>query len=63
MTPDRESKAIELNRHYDLFWQSSSPLDKVLVRAKIGMVSAELAKIEVADTPFLLEDQSETSIL
>jgi hypothetical protein len=50
MTSDRKSKTIELSRLYDLFWQSGSTLDRALVRAKIGMVSAELAKIEITDS-------------
>jgi len=58
MASDRESKTIELNRLYGLFWQSSSTLDKALVRAKLRMVSAELAQIEMTDTPVSLADHS-----
>jgi hypothetical protein len=60
MAPDRESKVTELNRLYDLFWRSSSALDKALLRAKIGMVSAELAEIEITDTSIARTDQSGT---
>lgn len=50
MTTDRDAKANELNRLYDLLWQSRSELDQALARAKIRMVSAELAKIEMVDS-------------
>ena len=50
MAADRESMVTELNKLYELFWKSGSVLDRALARAKIGMVSAELAKIETADT-------------
>ena len=60
MASDRESKMTELNGLYDLFWQSSSALDKALIRAKIGMVSAELARIEMTDPPIALRDSSGT---
>jgi hypothetical protein len=49
MISDRESKMKELKRLYDLLWQPGSALNQALVRAKIGMVSAELAKIEMTD--------------
>ena len=60
MTSDRKAKATELNRLYELFWKSSSVLDQALVRAKIGMVAAELTKIEMTDTPIPLTDRSGT---
>ena len=60
MASERESSMMELNGLYDLFWQSSSALDKALIRTKIGMVSAELARIEMTDPSIPLKDQSGT---
>ena len=47
---NRASKTIELNRLYDLYWESGSELDRALAKAKIRMISAELDKIEMSDT-------------
>jgi hypothetical protein len=43
-----EFKSAELNRLYDLFWRSSSELDRALLKAKIRMVAAEPDRMEMA---------------
>jgi hypothetical protein len=58
MKSDDEFKGAGLDRLYDLFWQSSSGLDKALLKAKIRMVAAKLDRIEMTGTFMPNSDRS-----
>jgi hypothetical protein len=58
MTPGNEFKSVELNRLYDLFWRSSSELDKALIKAKIRMVTTELDQMEMTGASIAYSDRS-----